>query len=267
MNDTNMNEIQKHYLEKSKEARKILDTIPIPAQMRTKATVITNNKFEPVVAVHCDFKKVKIDALHSVIAYDKERQRWMDAVYIPEKANPERYVVYAPVEWELTPFIQVRIDPVIDYFNRKGKQPQDRFTAHVLVGDWEPYKDDNLISIIHLFDMWFANLSLEFVQTEDASKAVFYYDWHDHEYKMMDDTDTSDPLQYTMYCIADSCKYAPKNIDLTAHLYTLNCGNQVMPKIIFQSVGTTPMTEEELDAMFPNIRQQLEKEAAERYEQ
>lgn len=267
MNDTNMNEIQQHYLEKAAEARKILDTIPVSAQMRTKATVITNSKFEPVVAVHCDFKKVKIDALHSVIAYDKERQRWMDAVYIPENADPERYVVYAPVEWELTPFIQVRIDPVIGYFNRKGKQPQDRFTAFVLVGDWEPYKDDNLISIIHLFDMWFANLSLEFVQTKNTSKAVFYYDLKDHEYKMMDDTDTSDPLQYTMFCISDSCKYAPKNIDLTAHLYTLNCGNQVMPKIIFQSVGTTPMTEEELDAMFPNVRQQLEKEAAERYEQ
>ena len=267
MNDTNMNEIQKHYLEKTAEAQKILDTIPISVQMRTKATLITNYKLEPVVAVECNFKKVDINNLHSVIAYDKERQRWMDAVYIPEEADPERYVVYAPVEWELTPFIQVRIDPVIDYFNRKGKQPKDRFTAHVLVGDWKPYKDDNLISIIHLFDMWFANLSLEFVQTENTSKAVFYYDWNDHEYKMMDDTDTSDPLQYTMYGIADSCKYAPKNIDLTAHLYTLNCGNQVMPKIIFQSVSTQPMTEAELDAMFPNVRQQLEKETAERYEQ
>ena len=267
MNDTNMNEIQKHYLEKSKEARKILDTIPIPAQMRTKAKVITNDKFEPVVALECDFKAVDINNLHSVIAYDKERQRWMDAVYIPEQADPERYVAYAPDDWQLTPFVQVRIDTVIDHFNRKGKQPQDSFTAHVFVGEWETHKDDNLISIINLFDKWYANLSLEFVQTEDASKAVFYYDWNDHEYKMMDDTDTSDPLQYTMYCIADSCKYAPQNIDLTAHLYTLNCGNQVMPKIIFQSVGTKPMTEAELDAMFPNVRQQLEKEAAERYEQ
>lgn len=262
MNDTNMSEIQKHYLEKSKEARKILDTIPISAQMRTKATVITNDKFEPVVVVDCDFKKVDINNLHSVIAYDKEQQRWMDAVYIPEQADPERYVVYAPDEWELTPFLQVRIDPVIDYFNRKGKQPQDNFTAQVFVGEWETHKDDNLISIINLFDKWYANLSLEFVQTEDTSKAVFYYDWNNHEYKMMDDTDTSDPLQYTMYCIADSCKYAPKNIDLTAHLYTLNCGNQVMPKIIFQSVGTKPITETELDAMFPNVRQRLEKEAA-----
>lgn len=267
MNETNWNNVEKHYREKCEEIKQILNTIPLNAQMRTQSKLVINKDLEPVVILFCDFKKVKIDALHSVIAYDKERQRWMDAVYIPQDADPERYIVYAPVEWELTPFIQVRIDPVIDYFNRKGKQPQDRFTAHVLVGDWEPYKDDNLISVIHLFDMWFANLSLEFVQTEDASKAVFYYDWNDHEYKMMDDTDTSDPLQYTMYCIADSCKYAPKNIDLTAHLYTLNCGNQVMPKIIFQSVGTKPMTEAELDTLFPNVRQQLEKEAAERYEQ
>lgn len=174
MNDTNMNEIQKHYLEKSKEARKILDTIPIPAQMRTKAKVITNDKFEPVVAVECDFKAVDINNLHSVIAYDKEQRRWMDAVYIPEQADPERYVVYAPDDWQLTSFLQVRIDTVIDHFNRKGKQPQDSFTAHVFVGEWETHKDDNLISIIHLFDMWWANLSLEFVQTGDASKAVFY---------------------------------------------------------------------------------------------
>lgn len=267
MNDTNMNEIQKHYLEKSKEARKILDTIPIPAQIRTKAKVITNDKFEPVVAVECDFKAVDINNLHSVIAYDKEQRRWMDAVYIPEQADPERYVVYAPDDWQLTPFVQVRIDTVIDYFNRKGKQPQDSFTAHVFVGEWETHKDDNLISIIHLFDMWWANLSLEFVQTGDASKAVFYYDWNDHKYKMMDDTDVSDPLQYTLFCIADSCKYTPKNIDLTAELYTLNCGNQVMPKILFQSVSTQPMTEAELDTLFPNVRQRLEKEAAERYEQ
>lgn len=262
MNDTNMNEIQKHYLEKSKEARKILDTIPIPAQMRTKAKVITNDKFEPVVVVECDFKRVDINNLHGVIAYDTQQRRWMDAAFIPEDADPERYIVYAPDDWQLTPFVQVRIDPVIDYFNRKGKQPQDNFTAQVFVGEWETHKDDNLISIINLFDKWYANLSLEFVQTEDTRKAVFYYDWNNHEYKMMDDTDTSDPLQYTMYCIADSCKYAPKNIDLTAHLYTLNCGNQVMPKIIFQSVGTKPITETELDAMFPNVRQRLEKEAA-----
>lgn len=267
MNDTNMNEIKKHYLEKAQEVQNILDTIPIPVQMRTKATVITNDEFEPVVVVECDFKAVDINTLHSVIAYDKERQRWMNAVNLPEQAVPERYVVYAPVEWELKPFLQVRIDTVIDYLNCKGKQPQDNFTAHVFVGNWNTHKDDNLINIIHLFDMWYANLSLEFVQTEDASKAVFYYDWNDHKYKMMDETDVSDPLKYTLFCIADSCKYAPKNIDLAAHLYTLNCGNQVMPKIIFQSVGTKPMTEAELDAMFPNVRQQLEKEAAEQYEQ
>lgn len=262
MNDTNMNEIQKHYLEKAAEARKILDTIPVSAQMRTKATVITNSKFEPVVAVHCDFKKVKIDALHSVIAYDKERQRWMDAVYIPENADPERYVVYAPVEWELTPFIQVRIDPVIGYFNRKGKQPQDSFTAHVLVGDWNTHKDDNLVGIGQFMDMWWAILSLTFEQTEDTSKAVFYYDWNAHKYCMMDDMDTTDPLQYTMYRIADSCKYAPKNLDITAELYALNSSDQVMPKITFQQISTKLMTETELDAMFPNIRQRLAKEAA-----
>lgn len=68
MNDTNMNEIQKHYLEKAQEVQKILDTIPIPVQMRTKATVITNDKFEPVVVVECDFKVVDINNLHSVIA-------------------------------------------------------------------------------------------------------------------------------------------------------------------------------------------------------
>ena len=267
MNDTNMNEIQKHYLEKSKEARKILDTIPIPAQMRTKAKVITNDKFEPVVALECEFKVVDINNLHSVIAYDKERQRWMDAVYIPEQADPERYVVYAPDDWQLTPFVQVRIDTVIDHFNRKGKQPQDSFTAHVFVGDWNTHKDDNLVGIGQFMDMWWAILSLTFEQTEDASKAVFYYDWNAHKYCMVDDTDTTDPLQYTMYRIADSCKYAPKNIDITAKLYALNSSDQVMPKITFQQISTKLMMEAELDAMFPNIRQRLAKEAAERYEQ
>lgn len=75
MNDTNMNEIQKHYLEKSKEARKILDTIPIPAQMRTKAKVITNDKFEPVVAVECDFKAVDINNLHRQYLWIRKRYR------------------------------------------------------------------------------------------------------------------------------------------------------------------------------------------------
>ena len=266
MNDTNMNEIQKHYLEKSKEARKILDTIPIPAQMRTKATVITNSKFEPVVVVECDFKRVDINNLHGVIVYDTQQRRWMDAAFIPEDADPERYIVYAPDDWQLTPFVQVRIDTVIDHLNRKGKQPQDSFTAHVFVGDWNTHKDDNLIGIGQFMDKWWAILSLTFEQTEDASKAVFYYDWNAHKYCMADDTDTTDPLQYTLFCIADSCKYAPKNIDLTAHLYTLNCGNQVMPKIIFQSVSTEPMTEAELDAMFPNVRQRLAKEAAQNEE-
>ena len=40
-----------------------------------------------------------------------------------------------------------------------------------------------------------------------------------------------------------------------------------MPKILFQSVSTQPMTEAEVDTLFPNVRQRLEKEAAERYEQ
>ena len=84
---------------------------------------------------------------------------------------------------------------------------------------------------------------------------------------MMDDTDTTDPLQYTMYRIADSCKYAPKNIDMTAELYALNSSDQVMPKITFQQISTKLMTEAELDAAFPNVRQRLAKEAAERYEQ
>lgn len=267
MNETNWDNVEKHYREKCEEIKQILNTIPLNAQMRTQSKLVINKDLEPVVILFCDFKKVNIDALHSVIAYDKERQRWMDAVYIPEKADPERYVVYAPVEWELTPFLQVRIDPVIDYFNRKGKQPQDNFTAHVFVGDWNTHKDDNLVGIGQFMDIWWAILSLTFEQTEDASKAVFCYDWNAHKYCMVDDTDTTDPLQYTMYRIADSCKYAPKNLDITAELHTLNSSDQVMPKITFQQISTKLMTETELDAMFPNVRQQLEKEAAERYEQ
>lgn len=262
MNETNWNNVEKHYREKCEEIKQILNTIPLNAQMRTQSKLVINKDLEPVVILFCDFKKVNIDALHSVIAYDKEQQRWMNAVYISEKADPERYVVYAPDDWQLTPFVQVRIDTVIDHFNRKGKQPQDSFTAHVFVGDWNTHKDDNLVGIGQFMDMWWAILSLTFEQTEDASKAVFYYDWNAHKYCMMDDTDTTDPLQYTMYRIADSCKYAPKNLDITAELYALNSSDQVMPKITFQQISTKLMTETELDAMFPNVRQRLEKEAA-----
>lgn len=253
-----MNDTKKHYLDKAQEARKILDTIPIPAQMRTKATVITNSKFEPVVVVECDFKRVDINNLHGVIAYDHEKKRWMDAAFIPEDADPERYIVYAPDDWQLTPFLQVRIDTVIDHFNKKDKQPEDSFTAHVFVGEWDTPKYDNLIGISRVLDKWYAVLSLTFEQTEDASKAIFFYDWNTHKYYPMGGGDVSDPLKYTMFAVAESCKHIPAHIDMTGYLYTLNCGGEIMPKITILQYSTEPMSAEEFDAAFPGYREQLE---------
>lgn len=267
MNDTNMNQEEKHYREKCEEIKQILNTIPLNAQMRTQSKLIINKDKEPVVILFCDFKAVDINNLHSIIAYDMERRRWMDAVCIPDDADPERFAVYAPVEWELTPFLQVRINSVIDYLNKKKAQPEEKFTANIFVGEWDKYhKDDNLIGCYMLFDKWYAKLSFIFVQTENANEAIFYYDWTKHKYYLMDGTDTSDPLKYTMFKIDDCCLYKPKQINMVDTIYALNrYGDCALS--IRADCCTEPMTEAELDAMFPNVRQQLEKEAAERYEQ
>ena len=122
-------------------------------------------------------------------------------------------------------------------------------------------KNNNLIAIGQYADKYWATLSLIFEQTEDMSKAVFFFDWETRQFYMMDGTDTSDPDRYIMFCVSDSCLYAPKRINLSTGLYLLNINGYLPLSITFQRAETELLTAEEFDAEFPNIRQQLAREA------
>ena len=71
MNETNWNNVEKHYREKCEEIKQILNTIPLNAQMRTQSKLVINKNLEPVVILFCDFikrKNCRSRALHSFIA-------------------------------------------------------------------------------------------------------------------------------------------------------------------------------------------------------
>ncbi len=123
-------------------------------------------------------------------------------------------------------------------------------------------KNNNLVAIGQYADKYWATLSLIFEQTEDMSKAVFFFDWETRQFYMMDGTDTSDPNRYIMFCVSDSCLYAPKRINLSTGLYLLNRNGYLPLSITFQRAETELLTAAEFDAEFPNIRKQLAKEAA-----
>ena len=251
-----------NYEEKLAALREAVKSIPITTLDSLTSCLIKNAKGDPVLILNVELERVKQNSLHTVLAYDHKHNYWVSYLDTPVDCEEGRYTMFAPTEWQLRVFLLDKLDAMAAALNNKHITPHNNtITTAIMLGDWDgtqPPKDDNLIRAGLVLDQYYAIISLTFTQTEDTSKALFYYDWADHKYYPMGSKDVSDPTQYTLFCVDESCKYIPDHIDTTGILYTLDKVDTIMPKITIQRYETPPMNKEHFDADFPGIRAMME---------